>query len=56
MAKRHPRLRAFVKLNARTGEVVPGSLVLRTRQPKSGLWYEISANTCCTTTTTTTEA
>lgn len=55
MAKRDPRLRAFVKIN-KLGEVVPGTLILRYKAPEGGrgfYWQEIVANICCTTTTTT---
>lgn len=56
MAKRDPRLRAFVKVN-KLGEVVPGTLILRRVPPESGhsfYWQEIIPDICCTTTTTTT--
>jgi len=53
MKKRDPRLRVFVKLD-RAGNVVPGILLSRVKQPKSGRWLEIIANVCCTTTSTTT--
>ena len=46
-------LKAFVRLDG-SHNVVPGSLVLRTKQPKQGRWLEIQSNICCTTTTTTT--
>jgi len=53
MAKRNARLRAFVRIKE-NGEVVPGSLILRKIQPKSGRWYEIPSDICCLTTSTTT--
>lgn len=49
MAKRDPRLRAFVKVD-KLGQVVPGTLILRYKPPESGLghyWQEIEANVCC---------
>lgn len=48
MAKRDPRLRAFVKLD-KFGQVVPGTLSLRKKPPEGGrdLWIEIEANQCC---------
>lgn len=52
MAKRDPRLRAFVKLDAR-GQVVPSVVLLRLHKPK-GQWLEINADACCTTSTSTT--
>lgn len=56
MAKRDPRLRAFVKVD-KLGQVVPGTLILRYIPPESGrtyFWHEIIPDICCTTTTTTT--
>ena len=58
MSKRNVRLRAFARLN-KNGDVVPSSLVMRARMPKSGgTWVELTANHCCTinwsTTTSTT--
>lgn len=56
MAKRDPRLRAFVKVD-KLGQVVPGTLILRYSPPEGGrsyFWQEIIPNICCTTTTTTT--
>jgi hypothetical protein len=56
MAKRDPRLRAFVKVD-KYGQVVPGTLILRYNAPEGGrsyFWHEIIPNICCTTTTTTT--
>lgn len=49
MAKRDPRLRAFVKVD-KLGQVVPGTLILRYRPPEGGTshyWMEIEANVCC---------
>ena len=48
MAKRNPRLRAFIKLD-RLGQVVPGVLEVRHKAPQGGrgLWIEIEANECC---------
>jgi hypothetical protein len=49
MAKRDPRLRAFVKID-NLGQVVPGTLILRRKPPESGRsnnWIEIEANECC---------
>jgi hypothetical protein len=56
MAKRDPRLRAFVKVD-KLGQVVPGTLILRYSPPEGGrgyFWQEIIPDICCTTTTTTT--
>lgn len=56
MAKRNPRLRAFVKVD-KLGQVVPGTLILRYKAPEGGrgyFWQEIIPDICCTTTTTTT--
>lgn len=53
-----PRLRAFVKLDAR-GRVVPGTLILRRTPPKGSkgvYWQEILPTPCCTTTTTSTSS
>src|SRR6267378_5831490 len=49
MAKRDPRLRAFVKVD-KLGQVVPSSLILRRKPPESGrshYWIEIEENVCC---------
>lgn len=51
MAKRDPRLRAFVKVD-KLGQVVPGTLVLRYKAPEGGtgyFWQEIIADVCCAT-------
>jgi hypothetical protein len=56
MAKRNPRLRAFVKVD-KLGQVVPGTLILRYKPPEGGrsyFWQEIIPDICCTTTSTTT--
>ncbi len=56
MAKRDPRLRAFVKVD-KYGQLVPSVLILRYTPPEGGrgyFWQEVIANVCCTTTTTTT--
>ena len=48
--------RAFVRYN-KTGEIVPGSLVLSHTWPSGpGLWYEVQTDLCCDPTTTTTTA
>lgn len=47
------RLQAFVRVDG-SGRVVPGSMVLRAKKPKSGKWQEVQTYTCCNTTTTTT--
>lgn len=49
MAKRDPRLRAFVKVD-KFGQVVPSTLILRRKPPENGTshyWIEIEANECC---------
>lgn len=49
MARRDPRLRAFVKVD-KNGDVVPSSLILRRKPPENGVshwWQEIEANACC---------
>ena len=47
MAARNPRLRAFVKVD-KLGQVVAGTLILRYKPPKSGLYLSIRvpATTC----------
>lgn len=53
MPRRSRNYRAFVRIDS-SGEVVPGSLVKRPKQPSGGgRWYEIPANVCCPITTTT---
>ena len=42
------KLKAFARIDG-TGRVVPGSLVLRERKPKTGKWKEVEANECCNT-------
>ena len=52
------RLKGFVRYDGR-GRIVPGSLLLREKQPKVGRWVEVPTWQCCnyiTTTTTTTGA
>lgn len=48
-------LKAFVRFDA-NGRVVPGSLILRKKEPATGNWMEVQAYECCdpflTTTTT----
>jgi hypothetical protein len=46
-------LKAFVRYDGNK-RVVRGSLILRLKAPKVGVWKEITGNSCCTTTTTTT--
>jgi len=49
MAKRNPRLRAFVKFD-KLGQVVPGTLILRYAPPEGGrgyFWKEITNDECC---------
>jgi hypothetical protein len=58
MATNKRDLKAYVRFDG-TGRIVPGSLVLRRKQPKVGNWKEIQGYECCnnapsTTTTTTT--
>lgn len=54
MAKRASRLRAFARVT-KNGDIVPSSIIVRSRPPKSGgTWIELDANSCCKTTTTTT--
>lgn len=53
MSSRRKKRKAFVRLDG-SGRVVPGSLVLRKSQPKSGRWLEIASTECCEVTTTTT--
>lgn len=46
-------LKAFVRLDGNK-RVIAGSLILRLKAPKVGVWKEITRNLCCTTTTSTT--
>jgi hypothetical protein len=51
MARRNPRLRAWIKLD-KQGQPVPSVLLYRFKQPAGGLWREVTADYCCITTTT----
>lgn len=58
MANLDKRLKGFIRYDG-SGRVVPSSLILRRKMPKTGNWVEVPVNKCCnptTTTTTTTEA
>lgn len=46
-------LKAYVRFDG-SGRVVPGSLILRRKEPKVGKWMEIQAYECCNPTTTST--
>lgn len=54
MARRDPRLRLYIRLDANL-QPIAGSSVLRKKKPSFGTWVDITdaANLCCTTTTTT---
>jgi hypothetical protein len=51
--KGNHRLKAYVRVDG-TGRVIPQTMVLRLKMPKSGRWQEIQTYACCNPTTTTT--
>ena len=51
--KGNHRLRAFSRIDG-SGRIIPQTMVLRLRIPKSGRWVENQTYLCCNPTTTTT--
>lgn len=47
------RQRAFIRYTT-ANKVIPGSLIIRKKQPNGTGWVEVDFDRCCTTTTSTT--
>lgn len=46
------KLKAFIRYT-KAGKVIPGSLILRKKQPHGTGWKQVDEDECCTTTTST---